>query len=63
MTPIARDKVHIVAMTGSYFRGEVVPLLTPEDEAKFELAQPFGQILQLLPGQPAASGVGASLRP
>ncbi len=26
---------HIVAMTGSYFRGDSVPVLTPEDEAKF----------------------------
>ncbi|WP_445083750.1 DEAD/DEAH box helicase [Erythrobacter sp. Dej080120_24] len=33
---IGRDKVHIVAMTGSYFRGDAVPVLTPEDEAKFE---------------------------
>ncbi|KNH01897.1 DNA helicase, restriction/modification system component YeeB [Qipengyuania citrea LAMA 915] len=33
---VARDKVHIVAMTGSYFRGDAVPVLTPEDEAKFE---------------------------
>lgn len=33
---IARDKVHIVAMTGSYFRGDAAPVLTPEDEAKFE---------------------------
>lgn len=33
---IARDKVHVVAMTGSYFRGDAVPVLTPEDEAKFE---------------------------
>lgn len=33
---IARDKTHIVAMTGSYFRGDAVPVLTPEDEAKFE---------------------------
>jgi hypothetical protein len=33
---IARDKVHIVAMTGSYFRGDAVPVLSPEDEAKFE---------------------------
>lgn len=32
---IARDKVHIVAMTGSYFRGDAVPVLMPEDEAKF----------------------------
>lgn len=27
---------HIVAMTGSYFRGDSVPILTPEDEEKFE---------------------------
>lgn len=33
---IARDKVHIVAMTGSYFRGDAAPVLKPEDEAKFE---------------------------
>ena len=33
---IARDKVHVVAMTGSYFRGDAEPVLTPEDEAKFE---------------------------
>jgi len=33
---IRRDKAHIVAMTGSYFRGDAVPVLTPEDENKFE---------------------------
>ncbi len=33
---IRRDKVHIVAMTGSYFRGDAVPVLMPEDEARFE---------------------------
>jgi len=33
---MARDKTHIVAMTGSYFRGDAVPVLMPEDEAKFE---------------------------
>ncbi|WLS81129.1 helicase-related protein (plasmid) [Erwinia pyri] len=26
---------HIVAMTGSYFRGDTVPILLPEDEAQF----------------------------
>ena len=31
---IARDKAHIVAMTGSYFRGDAVPVLSPEDEAQ-----------------------------
>lgn len=33
---IARDKVHIVAMTGSYFRGDAEAVMMPEDEAKFE---------------------------
>lgn len=33
---VARDKVHIVAMTGSYFRGDANPVLMPEDEAKFD---------------------------
>ncbi|MGB0906776.1 MAG: DEAD/DEAH box helicase [Maricaulaceae bacterium] len=31
-----RDKVHVVAMTGSYFRGDSVPVLAAEDEARFE---------------------------
>ena len=34
---IARDKVHIVAMTGSYFRGDAEAVLAPHDEAKFEV--------------------------
>lgn len=33
---IARNKVHIVAMTGSYFRGDAEAVLAPQDEAKFE---------------------------
>ena len=33
---IQRDKVHVVAMTGSYFRGDSDAVLMPEDEAKFE---------------------------
>lgn len=33
---IARGRTHIVAMTGSYFRGDAAPVLAPEDEAKFE---------------------------
>ncbi|MDY1006341.1 DEAD/DEAH box helicase [Curtobacterium sp. CFBP9011] len=32
---MAGSDVHIVAMTGSYFRGDSVPVLLPEDEAKF----------------------------
>jgi superfamily II DNA or RNA helicase len=30
-----KSSVHIVAMTGSYFRGDSVPVLLPEDESKF----------------------------
>jgi len=33
---IERDKAHIVAMTGSYFRGDAIPVLAPEDEVNFE---------------------------
>ena len=33
---LARDKTHIVAMTGSYFRGDAAAVLTPADEARFE---------------------------
>ena len=32
----SEDKAHLVAMTGSYFRGDAVAVLDPEDEAKFE---------------------------
>ena len=30
-----KSTAHIVAMTGSFFRGDSVPILLPEDEAKF----------------------------
>ncbi|HEA52021.1 DEAD/DEAH box helicase [Marinobacter antarcticus] len=33
---IARDKVHIVAMTGSYFRGDAEAVLAPTEEARFD---------------------------
>lgn len=33
---IARNRVHVVAMTGSYFRGDTVAVLAPADEARFE---------------------------
>ena len=33
---IGRDKAHVVAMTGSYFRGDAEPVLMPHDEAKFD---------------------------
>ncbi len=32
---MAKSTAHIVAMTGSYFRGDSVPVLLPEDEEKF----------------------------
>jgi superfamily II DNA or RNA helicase len=32
---MAKSTVHIMAMTGSYFRGDTVPVLVPQDEAKF----------------------------
>jgi len=33
---MARNKTHLVAMTGSYFRGDAEAVLHPDDEAKFE---------------------------
>ncbi len=33
---IPNSTAHVVAMTGSYFRGDSVPVLLPEDEAKFK---------------------------
>jgi len=33
---IARGRAHIVAMTGSYFRGDAEAVLAPSDEAKFD---------------------------
>jgi superfamily II DNA or RNA helicase len=32
---IAEGTAHLIAMTGSYFRGDQVPVLRPEDEEKF----------------------------
>ena len=32
---ITRDRVHVVAMTGSYFRGDAEAVLSPDDEGKF----------------------------
>lgn len=32
---MAQQNVHILAMTGSYFRGDGIPVLTGEDESKF----------------------------
>ncbi|MCR5857461.1 DEAD/DEAH box helicase [Mesorhizobium sp. J428] len=33
---IGRDRVHVVAMTGSYFRGDAEDVLAPQDESKFD---------------------------
>jgi len=33
---ITRDRAHILAMTGSYFRGDAEAVLAPQDEGKFE---------------------------
>jgi hypothetical protein len=32
---VTRGQSHVMAMTGSYFRGDAVPVLRPEDEARF----------------------------
>lgn len=32
---LEKSSAHMIAMTGSYFRGDSVPVLLPEDEAKF----------------------------
>jgi superfamily II DNA or RNA helicase len=33
---MVRDRVHVVAMTGSYFRGDAEAVLAPQDESKFD---------------------------
>jgi hypothetical protein len=33
---IARNRVHIIAMTGSYFRGDAEAVLAPQDESRFD---------------------------
>ena len=33
---MSKSNAHIIAMTGSYFRGDSVPVLKPQDEAKFK---------------------------
>jgi hypothetical protein len=33
---MARDRAHLVAMTGSYFRGDAEAVLHPDDETRFE---------------------------
>lgn len=33
---LTKTTAHILAMTGSYFRGDAIPVMRPEDEAKFQ---------------------------
>jgi len=33
---VARDKTHLVAMTGSYFRGDAEAVMHPDDESRFQ---------------------------
>jgi hypothetical protein len=33
---MTKSNCHVIAMTGSYFRGDGIPVLMPEDEAKFD---------------------------
>lgn len=33
---ITRDQIHLIAMTGSYFRGDAESVLHPDDESRFE---------------------------
>jgi superfamily II DNA or RNA helicase len=33
---MGKSKAHVIAMTGSYFRGDSIPILRPEEEARFE---------------------------
>ena len=35
-TRLVRGEAHVVAMTGSYFRGDRLPVLRPEDEALYQ---------------------------
>ncbi|MGB8698372.1 MAG: DEAD/DEAH box helicase [Thermosynechococcaceae cyanobacterium] len=41
---MARDKTHILAMTGSYFRGDAEAVLHPDDESKFDTITYYEQL-------------------
>ena len=41
---ITRDKVHVVAMTGSYFRGDAEAVLSPQDESRFDTVTYYEQL-------------------
>lgn len=44
---IANTNAHILAMTGSYFRGDKIPVMRPEDEAMFQPAVNYNYYQQL----------------
>lgn len=44
---ITNTKAHILAMTGSYFRGDKTPVMRPEDEALFQPAVNYNYYQQL----------------
>ena len=44
---IGGSNAHIMAMTGSYFRGDAVPVMRPEDEAKFQPTITYNYYQQL----------------
>lgn len=44
---MAESDAHILAMTGSYFRGDAVPVMRPEDEAKFQPTITYNYYQQL----------------
>ena len=44
---IAGCNAHIMAMTGSYFRGDAVPVMRPEDEMKFQPTITYNYYQQL----------------
>lgn len=46
-TIMAGCNAHIMAMTGSYFRGDAVPVMRPEDEAKFQPTITYNYYQQL----------------
>ena len=44
---IGGTNAHIMAMTGSYFRGDAIPVMRPEDEAKFQPTITYNYYQQL----------------
>ncbi len=44
---MAGSNAHVMAMTGSYFRGDAVPVMRPEDESKFQPTITYNYYQQL----------------